>query len=152
VPSRNLETYLRLIGQANFGQDGARDYLRDDRTDSAVMEAYAPDVEIHEPPSLPQGGVHVGREAWRKMHEGIRGQWDQGLEIHHIWDLPDEDVIVLYSTMDWTAKATGRHVQCPFVSVLRFRDGLIAKVEIFHHDSKAILDTLAPVSQEPEKR
>ena len=146
--SRNLETYLRLIGRANFGQREAKDYLRGDQADAAVMEAYTPDVEIHEPPSLPQGGVHVGREAWREMHEGIRARWDQRVEIQHLWDLPDDDVIVLYSTMDWKAKATGRHVQGPFVTVLRFRDGLIAKVEIFHHDSKAILDTLAPAGQE----
>jgi ketosteroid isomerase-like protein len=146
--SRNLETYLRLIGRANFGQQEAKDYLHDDQADTAVIEAYAPDVEIHEPPSLPQGGVHIGREAWREMHEGIRARWDQRLEINHIWDLPAEDVIVLHSTMDWTAKATGRHVQCPFVSVLHFRDGLIAKVEIFHHDSKAILETLAPAGGE----
>src|SRR5204862_7418056 len=112
---------------------------------SAMLAAATADVEIHEPASLPQGGVHKGHDAWLKMHHTMRELWDQKVDTIHVWEAPEDDVIVLYSMMDWTAKATGRQIQFPAVEVLTFRDGLIAKVEIFHQDAKAVLDTLEPL-------
>jgi hypothetical protein len=44
--------------------------------------------------------------------------------------------------MEWTANATGRTARFPAVELLRFRDGRIAKVEMFLQDTKVILDTL----------
>lgn len=139
MTSRNMETYRRLTGQAEFATD-----LTSDQSSSAILTAATPDVEIHEPASLPHGGVHKGHEAWMKMHHTMRSLWDQKVETVHVWDIPEDDVIVLYSMMDWTAKATGRRIRFPAVEVLSFRDGLISKVEIFHQDAKAVLDTLEP--------
>lgn len=139
MTSRNMQTYLRLTGQADFDED-----LTSDKAANAMLGAATEDVEIHEPASLPQGGVHRGYDAWLQMHHTMRSLWDQKVETVSVWDIPEDDVIVLYSMMDWTAKATGRRIRFPAVEVLRFRDGLIAKVEIFHQDAKAVLDTLEP--------
>jgi ketosteroid isomerase-like protein len=134
-----MQTYLRLTGQADFSED-----LTSDTASNAMLAAATPDVEIHEPASLPQGGVHKGHDAWLELHHLMRSLWEQKVETVHVWDVPDDDVIVLYSMMDWTAKATGRQIRFPAVEVLTFRDGLICKVEIFHQDAKAVLDTLQP--------
>ena len=139
MTSRNMQTYLRLTGQADFSED-----LTSDTASNAMLAAATPDVEIHEPASLPQGGVHKGHDAWLELHHLMRSLWEQKVETVHVWDVPDDDVIVLYSMMDWTAKATGRQIRFPAVEVLTFRDALICKVEIFHHDAKAVLDTLQP--------
>ena len=139
MTSRNMQTYLRLTGQADFSED-----LTSDTASNAMLAAATPDVEIHEPASLPQGGVHKGHDAWLELHHIMRSLWEQKVETVHVWDLPEDDVIVLYSMMDWTAKATGRQIRFPAVEVLTFRDGLICKVEIFHQDAKAVLDTLQP--------
>jgi ketosteroid isomerase-like protein len=139
VSSPNMQTYLRLTGQADFAED-----LTSDQSSTAMLTAATQDVEIHEPASLPQGGVHRGHDAWIQMHHTMRSLWDQKVETVHVWDIPHDNVIVLYSMMDWTAKATGRRIRFPAVEVLTFRDGLIAKVEIFHQDAKAVLDTLEP--------
>ena len=140
MTSRNMQTYLRLTGQADFSED-----LTSDTASNAMLAAATPDVEIHEPASLPQGGVHKGHDAWLELHHIMRSLWEQKVETVHVWDLPEDDVIVLYSMMDWTAKATGRQIRFPAVEVLTFRDGLICKVEIFHQDAKAVLDTLQPL-------
>jgi ketosteroid isomerase-like protein len=134
-----METYLRLAGQADFAAD-----LTSDKASNATLSAATEDVEVHEPASLPQGGIHRGHDAWLEMHHTMRSLWDQKVDTVHVWDVPEDDVIVLYSMMDWTAKATRRRIQFPAVEVLTFRDGLIAKVEIFHQDAKAVLDTLNP--------
>ncbi|HEX3455689.1 MAG TPA: nuclear transport factor 2 family protein [Gaiellaceae bacterium] len=145
MTSRNMQTYLRLIGQAGWGRHELGDYLADDASNDAVFEAYTDDVVVVEPECLPQGGEHHGREAWRAMHAGIQDLWEQQFEILDLWDVPDDDVIVLHASMVWTGKATGRTATVPFIGVLTFRDALIARVEIYPRDSKAILDTLAPV-------
>jgi ketosteroid isomerase-like protein len=140
MTSRNLQTYLRLVGKAGFSED-----LTSDTASNAMLAAATTDVEIHEPASLPQGGVHKGHDAWLELHHTMRSLWEQKVETVHVWDLPEDDVIVLYSMMDWTAKATGRRIRFPAVEVLTFRDGLVCKVEIFHQDAKAVLDTLQPL-------
>lgn len=137
MTSRNMETYNRLKEQAHFDQD-----LTAERSQQAMLEAFTEDFEIIEPPSLPYGGVHKGRDAWLKMQGTMRSLFQQKVWIDHIWDLPEEDLIVLYSTMEWTANSTGRTVKFPAVELLRFRDGRIAQVELFLQDTKVILDTL----------
>lgn len=140
MASRNLEAYWRLVERAKFDQD-----LTSGDAFDAMIEASTPDVEIHEPMSLPQGGVHVGHDAWRTMHHTMRELWDQKVEIRHVWDVPEDDVLVLYTDMEWTAKATGRTIRFPVVETLWYRDGLICKIEIFHQDQQAILETLEPL-------
>jgi hypothetical protein len=144
MTSANMQTYLRLVGKAGWGRHRAQDYLTDDQSNDAVFEAYSPDVEIHEPLCLPHGGVHHGREGWKAMHQTIKELWDQKFEILDLWEPPEDDVIILHAAMEWTARSTGRTARSPFIGVISFRDGLISKVEIFHQDVKAILDTLAP--------
>jgi ketosteroid isomerase-like protein len=135
-----METYLKLTGQAGFDQD-----LTSDQASEAIFASAHPDVEIHEPASLPQGGVHKGIDAWKQLHHTMRALWEQKVETLKVWDIPEDDVIVLYSMMDWTAKATGRHIRFPCMELLTFKDGLIVKVEIYHQDAKAVLDTLEPM-------
>lgn len=139
MASRNLEAFRRLMEQAEFEHD-----ITSERSRQAMFAAFTPDYEIIEPPSLPHGGVYKGREEWLKMNEKMRSLWSQKVKPTRIWDVPEDDVIILYSDMEWTAKATGRTVRFPAVEVLHFRDGLICKVEMFLQDTKVILDTLEP--------
>jgi hypothetical protein len=137
LASRNMEAYLRMSRRAEFADD-----LTSDKSFSAITDFASPTVEIHEPPSLPQGGLHKGLEAWENMHHVMRDLWDQKVEPVHVWDVPEDDVIVLYTMMEWTAKPTGKSIRFPAVEILRFEDAKLVKVEIFHQDSKAVLDTL----------
>jgi ketosteroid isomerase-like protein len=133
-----METLLNLIGGADFKKDRTSEEFR-----KQMLEAFAPDIEVHEPPCLPHGGVHKGRDNWLEVRRTMMSLWDQKLDVLHIWEVPGEDVIVLNYMMDWTAKSTDRNVRIPAVEVLTFRDGAIAKVEFYPQDAKAILDTLA---------
>jgi ketosteroid isomerase-like protein len=137
MTSPNLETYNQLKERAQFQKD-----LTSETSQQAMLDAFTDDFEIIEPPSLPYGGVHKGREDWLKMHATMRSLFQQKVWIEHIWDLPDEDLIILYSTMEWTANSTGRTVKFPAVELLHFRDHKIAQVELFLQDTKVILDTL----------
>lgn len=137
-PSRNMQTIERLRNRSNF------DDLTSDQAHEASLAEYTEDFVVVEPPSLPQRGEHHGREQWLAMHEIMRATWQQKLTVEHAWDVPEHDVVVLYSRMDWTAKETGRSATWPTVQVFHFRDAKICKVEVFHQDTKVILDTLEP--------
>jgi uncharacterized protein len=139
MASRNMETYNRLKNSAEFESD-----LTSEKSQKAMLDAFTPDFEIVEPPSLPHGGVWKGIDNWLKMHEDMRARWQQKVFVEHVWEVPEDDAIILYSTMEWTANATGRTARFPAVEVLRFRDGRVAKVEMFLQDTKVVLDTLEP--------
>jgi hypothetical protein len=109
-----------------------------------MLEAFTEDFEITEPASLPHGGVHKGIQAWLKMNETMGSLWKQKVWPQQVWDLPESDLIILYSDMEWTARATDKTVRFPAIELLRFRDGKVANVEMFLQDTKAILDTLDP--------
>src|SRR5579875_1577726 len=99
MTSRNMQTYLKLTGQAEFEKD-----LTSESASEAIFASAHPDVEIHESASLPQGGVHRGIDGWKQLHHTMRSLWDQKVETIKVWDIPEDDVIILYSMMEWTAK------------------------------------------------
>lgn len=139
MASKNMETYQRLLQQAEFTKD-----LTGEQAEAAMLAAFTPDFEVIEPPSLPHGGHHKGRDEWREMHHKMRADWAQKVTPVKVMDFPEEDLIVLYSQMEWTANKTGKTATFPAVELLHFRDGLICKVEMFLQDTKVVLDTLQP--------
>jgi ketosteroid isomerase-like protein len=134
-----METLQKLIG-------GGGDDFNADRSgadyEKRLRGVFAEDIEVHEPGCLPHGGIHKGRDTWFEVRRTMMSLWDQKLDVLHIWEVPDADVIMLNYMMDWTAKETGRSFQIPAIEVLTFRDGKIAKIEFYPRDAKAMLDTL----------
>lgn len=137
VVSRNMEAYLKLVDAAQFDKD-----LTAKTAQEAMLEAYTDDIEVVEPPSLPHHGVHKGKENWLKMNNHMGSLWDQKVFVNKMWEVPEEDLIVLYTNMEWTAKATGKTAKFPAIELLYFRDAKICKVELFLWDTKLCLDTL----------
>ncbi|SEP26733.1 nuclear transport factor 2 family protein [Trujillonella endophytica] len=144
MASANLQAYEQLMKAAEFEHD-----ITSDRSRNAMWDAFTEDYEIVEPPSLPHGGVYKGREEWARMNAKMRSLWAQKVTPLHIWDLPEQDLIILYTDMEWTAHETGRTVRFPAVELLHFRDAKICRVEMFLQDTKVILDTLGPGAGRP---
>ena len=137
--SKNLDAYNDLLAKADFEHD-----ITSDRSRQAMVDAFTPDYVMVEPPSLPHGGIWEGRDEWLKMNAMMRSLWDQKVVPVHVWDVPEDDLIILNSHMEWTAKTTGKTVSFPAIELLYFRDAKICKVEMFLQDTKIILDTLEP--------
>jgi SnoaL-like domain len=137
MATSNMQTYLKLKEAADMTTD-----LTSKKAQEAMWDAYTTDVEVVEPPSLPYGGVHKGRENWLAMSKQMRSLWQQKVWIDHIWEQADDNLIILDSTMEWTANSTGKTVRFPAIEMLYFRDALICRIELFLQDTKLILDTL----------
>ncbi len=144
--SRNMQILQNLMGGSQV-----KDRSIEDRTgadfERSMADVFAPDVEVHEPACMPHGGVHKGRERWFEVRRQMLEQraaspWDQKLEVLHMWEVPDEDIIVMNYMMEWTDSRTGHSFRQPAVEVLTFRDGRIVKTEFYPQDSHALLVTL----------
>jgi ketosteroid isomerase-like protein len=137
MASKNLEAYQRMCENGEFERD-----ITSERSRNAMLEAFTPDFVIVVPSSLPQGGVWEGRDEWLKMNAKMRELWESKNIPQAMWDVPEDDLVVLYSRKEWTARSTGKTVEFPAVELLHFRDAKICKVEMFLQDTKVILDAL----------
>ena len=103
MASKNMETYLELQRQAEMAED-----LTSDRSRGAMLDAFTDDYELLEPAALPHGGFWKGKEEWTRMQGIMREHWQQQVVVDKMWDLPEDDLIILYTTMTWTANDDGQ--------------------------------------------
>ena len=104
-------------------------------------QVFADDVVLIEPASLPHGGRHEGLEAFDAVQAGMRALWEQRIEAAEYWPC-GPDRVALRIVIRWTAHATGRSVVLPMIDLMTFRHGHIAEIEVFLHDTAALLETL----------
>jgi ketosteroid isomerase-like protein len=109
----------------------------------ALMSCYAEDVEIHEAPSLPYGGVYRGHRgalmhaaAWLEAWGRYQGPDEQRLDATFM-DGPDGNVSVLFHHRAVDA-GTGERIDDLEVSVYRVRDDKVVRSQMFHADSAAL--------------
>lgn len=117
------------------------DAMADPATAQAWEQVFADDIVLIEPASLPHGGRHEGLVAFEAVQAGMRALWDQRIEGAEWWRC-GEDRVALRIVIRWTAHATGRSVELPMIDLMTFRDGFIAEIEVFLHDTTALLTTL----------
>ena len=146
MPSRNMETFTKLQDAADMKND-----LTSKKAQQAMWDAYHEDFEILEPSSLPTGGLHKGREAWLAMNNLMRSLWSQKVWIDETIDLPERNLLILYSTMEWTGQKTGKSVTIPAVELLYFKEALISRIEMFFQDTHALLALLEPEDRAPSQ-
>jgi hypothetical protein len=99
-----------------------------------------PDLEIHEPPSLPQGGVFRGWDAPIRITKIYTSIWD--IEVGPLEMCEAGDLLIWRAMFTWKSKKTGKSVTAPAVEVNYFQDGKTVRMEVFHHDTQGMLDTL----------
>ena len=141
MTSANMRTLRTILG-------GGSTEFNENRTSEAfeqrMREVYDPRVEVHEPPSLPYGGVHRGVDNWLRVRTTMMATWEQKLDVLNIYEDTDNNVIVLNYLMDWTCRSTGRNFRMPAIEVLTFRDAKIAKVEFYPQDAGLMVESLQP--------
>ena len=118
------------------------------RDGRAMLAAYAPDVEIHEPAGLPYGGVYTGHDGARRHAEAYLATWGP----HQPEPLPLDLEIVgaeaEHVTARWRQRAVSERagaLDLPALSVYRLRDGLIVRSQMFQ-DTAEVARFLAAAS------
>ncbi len=146
MTSRNRAALDKMLGASKVSRRSVAERTGDE-VEATMAEVFADDVEVHEPGCMPYGGVHKGRDTWFAVRREMLAKraaspWQQELNVQHIWEIPEDDVIIMHYLMEWTDKRTGRSFSQPSLEILTFDEGKIVKTELFPQDSHALLDTL----------
>lgn len=113
------------------------------RDAEAVLSLYHPEVEFHDPPSLPYGGSHVGfasammnAHRWAETWDPVQTDAERRLDPRVVAAAGDE-VVVCYRQR--AVDHAGRRFDNPVLGIYRVRDGKLAWAQMFHFDTAAIL-------------
>jgi ketosteroid isomerase-like protein len=128
------------------------------RDEVGLLEAYHPEVVIHEAPSLPYGGDYHGHEGAIQHVRGFYQTWDtlrrgelleEAQQAHPpiILDTKGEYVVVLWQARVM-APSSERTVDLPEAFVFRVCDEKVIETWMFHQDTVAILDLLKQAEQQ----
>jgi len=147
-PPQQVETVKRLFEAV-------------DRHDQAAMlEAYHPEVVIHEAPSLPYGGDyhgHVGAlqhvngfyRTWEALKPGLAGKPPAEVqqEMATVFLETSQEYVVVFGINRAVIPQSGRKLAVPEAFVFKMRDGKVAESWMLNQDTVAILEFLKETQQ-----
>jgi ketosteroid isomerase-like protein len=120
------------------------------RDSEALLDLYHDDIEFHDAPSLPYGGVVRGKAAAKEhMHSatGWAATWGplqpttaERAMSPRVVASAGELVVVEYRQR--ALAGSGDRFDAPVIAMYRVRDGLLAGARMFHFDVAAVVDFL----------
>jgi uncharacterized protein len=117
------------------------------RDREGLLALYHPEVEFHDAPSLPYGGTLRGKEEVAR-NDGWRETWGalQPTEAERSMDprvvaANDREVVVLYRQR--ALDRAGERFDAPVLGLYEVREGRLARAQMFHYDTAAVVDFLA---------
>jgi ketosteroid isomerase-like protein len=133
----------------------------EERDAETLFGLYHDEVEFHEAPSLPYGGSSSGKDFLRRrLEEEPQRTWLgtlgplQPTERERRMDprviaTDGEMVVIMYRQRAVTA--SGERLDAPVLGLYHVRDGKLARAQMFHFDTAAIMRFLAK-ARESERR
>jgi uncharacterized protein len=117
-----------------------------------LLDLYHDEVELHEAPSLPYGGIARGKDSLRAQLSSPETSWLgtwgplQPTEAERRMDprvvgTNGNEIVVAYRQR--ALSPTGERLDQPVVALYGVRDGKFARAQMFHFDTAAINDFLA---------
>jgi ketosteroid isomerase-like protein len=88
----------------------------------AVLELMDPDIESHNPPEVPEAGVHRG-------HDAVRRDWEQTFELFEDFSIDVEqyfdagDELVVFLLYRGRARGSSADIEAKMAHVWTIRDG-----------------------------
>jgi ketosteroid isomerase-like protein len=117
----------------------------EERNDAQTLEFFQPDFEIHWPPSLPYGGTFTGLKpnptGWSATWEPLQPTEPEKRMDAHVVAAHDDDVIVLWRQRGLSP--TGDRFDGEVLALYHFREGKLARAQMFYFDTTAVARFLA---------
>ena len=115
-----------------------------DEDRNALLATLHPGIVLHQPASLPYGGVWQGRDGFGRWLDAFTQAW-AGIEpLDPAFYPAGDDVLVSTVTMRATSRSSGVTLVMPLCQVIRFCDGLPIEWRNFAWDTAHMLDALRP--------
>jgi ketosteroid isomerase-like protein len=113
--------------------------------EESVVGLYQPDVEFHWPPSLPYGGSFRGPRSsgptWGETWALLQPTAAERKMDPRVVAASDDEVVVLWQQRGMSA--AGEHFEGEVLGLYRFRDGKLARAQMFYFDTTAVNNFLA---------
>lgn len=113
-----------------------------------LIAVYHPDIEFHDAPSLPYGGVIRGRpgmeshdRAWARTWAPLQPTDAERRMDPRVVAATEREVVVLYRQR--AVGPGGERLDGPVVGLYEVRDGKLIRAQMFHYDTAAIVGFLA---------
>jgi len=116
-----------------------------------LLDLYHRDVEFHDAPSLPYGGVVRGKtavEAHTYSTNGWAATWGPLQPTNaerrmdpHVVAANEDEVVVLYRQR--AVAPSGERFDAPVLALYKVRDGKLIRAQMFHFDTVAVVGFLA---------
>jgi ketosteroid isomerase-like protein len=127
----------------------------DQHDQAAILEAYHPEVVIHEAPSLPYGGDYHGHEGalqhvngfyrtWEALKPGPAGKPPEEVQQENstVFLETTQEYVVVFGINTAVESQSGRQLAVPEAFVFKMRDGKVAESWMLNQDTVAILEFL----------
>jgi uncharacterized protein len=110
-----------------------------------VISLLAPDIVVHEAPSLPYPGDHRGIDGFLKLAEAFNRVWEIKSPLDLAFLDAGEDKVVVLVKFDAEARATGKPLTLRLVEVYTVQGGKIADLDVYYRDTAAIVEATGGV-------
>jgi uncharacterized protein len=107
----------------------------------ALLAVFHPEVEIHEPESMPYGGTWTGHDGFTALLNRIAGLAEMTITAHVAH--PTVDGVILAMNVSFKSNATGEVFHTRVIEVDRIEDGMLREIDVFYKDAHATAAFLA---------
>lgn len=104
----------------------------------AAMAMIHPDIVLHEAASLPYPGDFHGREGFERLFSVMHAGIELIPESWELFDAGDQVIGRMHTTL--VSRTTGERLPMIIVEIHTIRDDMLAEVDIYYKDTKAVVD------------
>ena len=105
-----------------------------------VLSLLAPDIVVHEAPSVPYPGDHRGHEGFLRLADAFNSVWEIVSELELTFLDGGDGQVAAVVAYDAVARATGVRLRQRMVEVYTVRDGRITDLDVYYRDTAAIVE------------
>lgn len=144
--NRSIEDSAQFRSLMRFYKAEGRYSASGNATDrSVLLDTLHPDIVLHQPESLPYGGIWRGREAFGRWLDAFVQAWTHITPTDPVFLVCGDNMLISTVTMCASARSTGAQIEMPICQLIRFSDDLPVEWRNFAWDTHKMLHALGSI-------
>ncbi|TAL01629.1 MAG: nuclear transport factor 2 family protein [Rhodospirillaceae bacterium] len=102
---------------------------------------FAEDVEIHEPASLPYGGIYKGLAEAKRCTLAVFSSFENA-SVQVVEHIASNDSVILHAILSGVGRKTGKPFSVPVMEKYQFENGKIKMLQPFYFDTAYLREVI----------